>query len=203
MGKAVSDYRGLAARLNYMSLDCPDLQFPIKQCSREMSSPTNGSLLRLKKVVRYLVDREKIVWTYSWQDAPSHGILFTDSDWGGDRIDRKSTSGGVWLLGNHVIKTWSVTQGAVALSTAEAEFYAAVEGVTRAKGLSSLCREMGYGDLSDMCKCNVDSSAAKSFINRRGLGKMRHIDIRDLWLQKEAREGRLAMSKVPGGGKPR
>ena len=101
-----------------------------------------------------------------------------------------------------MIKTWSVTQGAVALSTAEAEFYAAVEGVTRAKGLSSLCREMGYGDLSDMCKCNVDSSAAKSFINRRGLGKMRHIEIRDLWLQKEAREGKLEVSKVPGGENP-
>ena len=53
-----------------------------------------------------------------------------------------------------------------------------------------------------MCKCNVDSSAAKSFINRRGLGKMRHIEIRDLWLQREAREGRLLVSKVPGGENP-
>jgi len=105
-------------------------------------------------------------------------------------------------LGNHVIKTWSATQGAVALSSAEAEFYAVIEGVTRAKGLTSLCRELGYGNLSDMCKCNIDSSAAKSFINRRGLGKMRHIDIRDLWLQKEAREGRLLMSKVPGEENP-
>ena len=167
-----------------------------------MANPTNGSWAGVKKMARYLVRRKKIVWRFWWQDDPTEARVHTDSDWGGDRIDRKSSSGGVWLLGKHVIKTWSVTQGAVALSTAEAEFYAAVEGVTRAKGLSSLCREMGYGDLSDMCKCNVDSSAAKSFINRRGLGKMRHIEIRDLRLQKEAREGKLLVSKVPGGGEP-
>ena len=95
-GKAATEYRGLAARLNYMSLDCPDLQFPIKQCSREMASPTNGSLGRLKKIVRYLCNREKIVWKFAWQDEPTHGILYTDSDWGGDRVDRKSSSGGVF-----------------------------------------------------------------------------------------------------------
>ena len=37
-------FRGLAARLNFLSLDCPDLQFPVKDCSREMSHPTRGAL---------------------------------------------------------------------------------------------------------------------------------------------------------------
>ena len=58
--------------------------------------------------------------------------------------DRKSTSGGLWMLGNHRIKTWSAAQGAFALSSAEAEFYAMIEGVTRAKGLLSLAKEMGF-----------------------------------------------------------
>jgi hypothetical protein len=60
-----------------------------------------------------------------------------DSDWGGNHKDRKSTSGGVWMLGKHCIKTWSATQGAFALSSAEAELYAMIEAVTRAKGLRS------------------------------------------------------------------
>ena len=41
------EFRGLAARLNYMSQDCPDLQFPIKQASREMANPSVGSLCLL------------------------------------------------------------------------------------------------------------------------------------------------------------
>ena len=55
-------YRAAAARINFMSLDCPDLQFPIKQCSREIAKPQKGSWRSLKKVPRYLLNREKVVW---------------------------------------------------------------------------------------------------------------------------------------------
>ena len=128
-------YRGLAARLNFMSQDCPDLQFPIKPCSREMARPTRGSWRHLKKVARYLMNVESVVWTFELQEEPSFSHTVGDSDWGGNVKDRKSTSGGVWMLGGHCIKTWCASQGAFALSSAEAEFYAMVEAVTRAKGL--------------------------------------------------------------------
>ena len=36
-------FMGIAARLNFLSLDCPGLQFPTKNCSREMARPTRGS----------------------------------------------------------------------------------------------------------------------------------------------------------------
>ena len=49
-----------------------------------------------------------------------------------------------------------------------------------------------------MIKLGTDSSAAKSFVNRRGLGKMRHLQIRDLWLQEEVAGGRLEVDKVRG-----
>jgi hypothetical protein len=112
--------------------------------------------------------------------------------------DRKSTSGGAWFLGNHCIKTWSSTQGAFALSSAEAELYAMIEGTTRAKGLHSLAKELGFTKLANIVKPGTDSSAAKSFVSRRGLGKMRHLEIRDLWLQQQVREGLVEVSKVPG-----
>ena len=72
------------------------------------------------------------------------------------------------MLGKHCIKTWSATQGAYALSSAEAEFYAMVEGVTRAKGLVNLARELGFMELSGVIHLGTDSSAAKSFVCRRG-----------------------------------
>ena len=102
------------------------------------------------------------------------------------------------MFGNHCIKTWSSSQGAYALSSAEAELYGMIEGVTRAKGLRSLAFELGFRDISNVVKLGTDSSAAKSFVNRRGLGKMRHLEIRDLWLQKEVSDGLLEVSKVPG-----
>eukprot|EP00973_Karenia_brevis_P015671 2144438-Karenia_brevis.AAC.1 len=40
LGRAeAKEFRGLAARLNFMSLGCPNLQFAIKQCSRDMAYP--------------------------------------------------------------------------------------------------------------------------------------------------------------------
>eukprot|EP00973_Karenia_brevis_P071468 9929508-Karenia_brevis.AAC.1 len=64
-----------------------------------------------------------------------------------------------------------------------------VEGVTRAKGLASLAKELGFQELMSVLKLGTDSSAAKSFVCRGGLGKMRQLEIRDLWLQKEVYDG--------------
>ena len=106
------------------------------------------------------------------------------------------------MLGGHCIKTRSASQGAIALSSAEAELYGMVEGTTRAKGLMNLARELGFKDLGNVVRIGTDSSAAKSFVNRRGLGKVRHLEIRDLWLQRESHEGRLVVSKLQGNENP-
>ena len=106
------------------------------------------------------------------------------------------------MLGKHCIKTWSATQGAYALSSAEAEFYAMVEAVTRTKGLVSLARELGFVGLGPILHLGTDSSAAKSFACRRGLGRMKHLEIRDLWLQKEVSDGKVEVHKVDGTSNP-
>ena len=105
------------------------------------------------------------------------------------------------MFGNHCVKTWSSSQGPYALSSAEAELYGMIEAVTRAKGLRSLAYELGFREISNVIKLGTDSSAAKSFVNRRGLGRMRHLEIRDLWLQKEVSDGLLEVSKIPRGEK--
>eukprot|EP00973_Karenia_brevis_P032194 4438161-Karenia_brevis.AAC.1 len=71
-----------------MSLDCPDLQFPIKQSSRSMANPSKSSWVHLKKIARYLTGVARIVWKFVWQDEPRGGIVKTDSDWGGNVVDR-------------------------------------------------------------------------------------------------------------------
>ena len=195
-------FRGLAARANFLSLDCPDLQFPVKDVSREMANPKAGSWKGMKKIARYLINRKRVVWQFKWQDQPRLAHVSGDSDWGGRVGSRKSTSGGVWMLGDHCIKTWSASQGAYALSSAEAEFYGMIEAVTRAKGLISLAHEVGFQDVQSIIHLDTDSSAAKSFVCRRGLGKMRHLEIKDLWLQKEVRDGKVIVSKVRGDLNP-
>ena len=44
------EFRSLSARMNFMGQDGPDLQFPVKGCSKEMASPKIGSWKRIKRL---------------------------------------------------------------------------------------------------------------------------------------------------------
>ena len=48
------------------------------------------------------------------------------------------------MKGKHLLRTWSSTQPSIAMSSAEAEYYALVEGATRSLGLQSIGTAEGY-----------------------------------------------------------
>jgi hypothetical protein len=45
---------------------------------------------------------------------------------------------------------------------------------------------------------STDSSAAKAFASTRGLGRMRHLEVKDLWIQALVKQGRIVLHKVRG-----
>ena len=192
-------YRSIVASINYMSTDQPDIQYACKEACRDMSAPTAGSWLKLKRLARYLVKRERVIWRFPWKHG-GHGSwrVFVDSDWAGDHETRKSTSGGLIMLGDHCIKTWSTTQSSIALSSCEAEYYALVEGASRAMGVQAGAKELGISVDAMTVEAATDSSAAKSYASRRGAGRIRHIEVRMLWLQQAVAQGKFRLVKVAG-----
>ena len=48
-------------------------------------------------------------------------------------------------------------------------------------------------------RIRTDAAAAKSIASRRGLGKVRHIETNQLWLQEKVTVGDIEVMKVPGG----
>ena len=112
---------------------------------------------------------------------------------------RRSTSGGVAMIGGHTIKTWSSTQTIVALSSAEAELTGLSKGGMHGVGLQSLCRDLGL-DLKP--RLHSDSTAAIGVCRRRGLGRIRHLAVADLWLQDKIRAGEFSVHKVLGADNP-
>ena len=103
------------------------------------------------------------------------------------------------MVGRHLLKSWSTTQATVAMSSAEAEFHAMVEGATRSLGFRSMVMELGVN--MDIVIW-TDSSAAKSFASQRGLKRMRHLEVTELWLQEEVCRGRLQIGKIAGTENP-
>ena len=192
-------YRGLAARINYLSLDRPDLQYAAKVVSKNMSCPKQHDWLKLKRVARYLKDAARAVQKFRWQQMPTRLTTYVDSDWAGDRSTRKSTSGGALYLGDHLLKSWSTTQQVTALSSGEAELYAMLKGATQSKGMMSMLGDFGASVEATVCS---DASAAIGIAYRRGLGKTRHIEVQYLWIQREVADGKLQLEKVSTDANP-
>ena len=78
--KEATKFRAIAARLNYMAADMPDVQFACKEACREMAAPTEQSWRKVKRIGRYLVGRRRVVWTYPWKREVGHWTVYADSD---------------------------------------------------------------------------------------------------------------------------
>ena len=81
------------------------------------------------------------------------------------------------------------------MSSGEAEYYSMVKGTVEGIGLQTLAKDLGW-DLE--LRLFVDSSAAKAIASRKGLGKVRHLEVRHLWLQQAVREKKVVLRKVEG-----
>ena len=99
------------------------------------------------------------------------------------------------MQGNRELKSWSATQHAVALSSGEAEYYGMVKGAGNALGRLGVLQDM-------VTSCPIvlytDSSAAKGIASRRGLGKVRHIELSELWLQDQVARKKVEVRKIRG-----
>ena len=192
-------YRGVAARLNYISPDRPDIGYAVKEAARSMSSPCASDLRRLRKIGKYLLGKPRLVSLFKWQEMPTRITTFTDSDWAGCARSAKSTSGGAVCLGEHVIKTYCRQQKVIALSSAEAELYAMVAASAETLALAAYARDLG---LSLDCELYCDSAAALGISQRAGIGKVRHLRTQGLWVQEVRISGRITYKKVLGEKNP-
>ena len=93
------------------------------------------------------------------------------------------------------VKHWSRTQKVRALSSGEAEYYTMVAGCAEGLGMQALAEDLGWKGKVRMW---TDSSAAKAVANRRGLGKLRYVELKWLWVQDMVKEGRVQLGTVKG-----
>ena len=192
-------FRAIAARLNYMTHDRPDIAVAAMRLCSRMAEPTRDDWAAMMRVGRYLIGLPRVCYRYGWQ-SPQSGIeVFSDSDWAGDRATRRSTSGGAIYHGNHLIRAWAKKQAVISLSSAEAELYAACKAASEALGTQAYLRDLGAEAGVQM---HMDSSSALSLTSRAGLGKAKHIDIQWLWIQEAVEQGRIRCQKVPGDSNP-
>ncbi|GJU26834.1 putative ribonuclease H-like domain-containing protein [Tanacetum coccineum] len=102
----------------------PDIMFVVYACTRFQVTPKTSHFNAVKRIFRYLKGQPKLGLWYP-RDSPFDLEAFSDSDYAGASLDRKSTTGGCQFLGKRLISWQCKKQTIVANSTTEAEYVAA------------------------------------------------------------------------------
>jgi hypothetical protein len=143
----ISMYQRLVGKLIYLTITRPDITYAVSLVSQFMHSPTSLHLTIVKRILRYL------------KGTVTKGILmrnnghfklegFSDSDWAGNAIDRKSTTGFCTFIGGNLVTWKSKKQTVVARSSAEAEYRAMASTACELIWLKTLLGDLGIS-------CNV------------------------------------------------
>ena len=84
------------------------------------------------------------------------------------------------MRGSHLLSHWSRTQQVAALSSAEAKFNGICKAAADGRGAKHLSEEL----LNPMrLVIKTDASAAKGVIQRQGAGRVKHLSVKQLWVQ--------------------
>jgi len=84
-------YRGLIGSLLYLSASRPDIMFAVCMCAQFQSAPKESHFNAVKRILKYLQGTEEVgLWYLGKISLSLTG--YSDSDFAGCKIDRKSTS---------------------------------------------------------------------------------------------------------------
>ena len=87
----------------------------------------------------------------------------------------------------------------MSLSTAESELHGIANGNQVALGMKSMFSDL---NIDIPLRIHSDATAAIGIARRRGLGKLRHLDVEDLWVQEKVRNKQVEIVKVLGTDNP-
>ena len=184
-----AQYRRLVGKLQWLSYTRPDLSFAVKELARSLQQTTVRDKQRLRHCLRYLAGTsnrkfviQPTIRLTSTNKEPLDLNVYTDADWAGCHVTRKSTTGFVIQFLGTTVHFGSRTQAVVALSSAESEFYAIGTGATEALHLKNFLGEILTNKIN--LKMNTDSSSGKSMAACIGVSKRaKRIELKYMFIQ--------------------
>lgn len=189
-------YQRLVGRLIYLSHTRPDIAFAVSMVSQFMHSPNQGHFDAVYRILRYL------------KGTPGKGILyedrghlqvevFTDADWAGSVVDRRSTSGYCTYVGGNLVTWRSKKQNVVARSSAEAEFRAVAHGICEVLWIKQLLEELKTTSPLPM-KVFCDNKAAIAIAHNPVLhDRTKHVEVDKHFIKEKLENGLIIMPYIP------
>nr|AAR89047.1 putative integrase [Oryza sativa Japonica Group] len=188
-GEAVDqkEYRSMIGSLLYLTASRPEIQFAVCLCARFQASPRASHRQAVKRIMRYLNHTLEFgIWYSTSSSLCLSG--YSDANFGGCRIDRKSTSGTCHFLGTSLIAWSSRKQSSVAQSTAESEYVAAASCCSQILWLLSTLKNYGltFEKVPLFCDNTSAINIAKNLVQH---SRTKHVDIRFHFLRDHVEKG--------------
>ncbi|GJS45521.1 hypothetical protein Tco_0595642 [Tanacetum coccineum] len=169
-------YRSMIGSLMYLTASRPDIMFVVCACARFQVTPKVSHLYAVKKIFRYLKGQPKLGLWYP-KDSLFDLEAYSDSDYVGTSLDRKSTTGGCQFLGERLISWQCKKQTIVANSTTEAEYVAAVNCCGQVLWIQYQLLDYGYNFMNT--KIFIDNESIICIVKNPVFhSKTKHIEIR-------------------------
>ncbi|GJQ92846.1 putative ribonuclease H-like domain-containing protein [Tanacetum coccineum] len=169
-------YRSMIGSLMYLTASRPDIMFAVCACSKFQVNPKTSHLSVVKRIFRYLKGKPKLGL---WYPRVSSFDLeaYSDSDYAGANLDRKSTTGGCQFLGRRLISWQCKKQTIVATSTTEAEYVAAANCCGQVLWIQNQMLDYGFNFMNT--KIYIDNESTICIVkNPVYHSKTKHIAIR-------------------------
>ncbi|KAL5545088.1 hypothetical protein UlMin_008872 [Ulmus minor] len=196
-GKSVdiTKYRGMIGALLYLTSSRPDIMFSVCLCARFQSNPKESHLSAVKRIFKYLYGTKDLGLWYP-KGAYLELISYSDADFGGCKIDRKSTSGTCHLLGSSLVSWGSKKQNSVALSTAEAEYVSAASCCAQTLWMKQTLQDFGlnFGCTPILCDNTSAICLSKNPIQH---SRTKHIEIRHHFIRDHIQKGDIVLKFIP------
>jgi Reverse transcriptase (RNA-dependent DNA polymerase) len=190
----IHQYRAMIGSLLYLMASRPDITFYVCLCARYQANPKESHLVALKRILRYVKGTLNLGLWYGRQ-TELNLIGFTDADFAGDRLDRKSTSGTCQFLGGSLVSWSSRKQISVALSTAEVEYIAAGSCCTQILSMIQTLQDynLRFRKVSIMCD---NTSAIMISKNPVLHARTKHIEIRHHFIRDHVERGDIELIHI-------
>jgi hypothetical protein len=163
-------------------------------CARFQANPKEVHLRAMKRIMRYLVYTPKFGLWYP-KGSTFDLIGYSDADYVGCKIDRKSTSGTYQFLGRSLVSWASKKQNSVALSTVEAEYIATGHCCAQLLWMRQTLKDYGY-KLSKVPLLCDNESAIRMADNPVEHSRTKHIDIWYHFLRDHQQKGDIEIAYV-------
>ncbi|XP_025702988.1 secreted RxLR effector protein 161-like [Arachis hypogaea] len=137
-------YRSIVGGLQHGTITRPEITFAMKKVSQFMHTSLESHWKAVKLILRYLAGTINYGLRFHWFQRTNECRIygFSDSDWGSDIDDRKSTNKFCVFLGPNLVSWSSRKQNAISRSSTEAEYRGLAAGLTEILWIQNLMSEM-------------------------------------------------------------